>query len=172
MTTYSEPNDWTNDRHNNRDEVHYRLYLSPRDHKATTICVQWFDYYGHDARRILSPEAWDTETEALTALGAMLPLMTEIDRGLGQMLADQQRDITLAAMIRVAVTAQAAVSDQSHSLPEVDYLHLVLDDTEIDWIRNGGQVRVDVDPKDGSGPKVRVAVVFKPKAVYDTSYYK
>jgi hypothetical protein len=55
------------DRHRHRDDVHYRLY----DHATmgpTTICVQWFDYNGYDAMRIMTPEAYDTEEGAELAL--------------------------------------------------------------------------------------------------------
>jgi hypothetical protein len=55
------------DRHRHRDEPHYRLY----DHATMgpiTICVQWFDYYGYDAMRIMTPEAYDTEEQAELAL--------------------------------------------------------------------------------------------------------
>jgi hypothetical protein len=55
------------DSHRHRDDVHYRLY----DHATmglVTICVQWFDYYGYDAMRIMTPEAYDTEEGVELAL--------------------------------------------------------------------------------------------------------
>jgi hypothetical protein len=55
------------DSHRHRDDVHYRLY----DHATmgpVTICMQWFDYSGYDAMRIMTPEAYDTEEGAELAL--------------------------------------------------------------------------------------------------------
>lgn len=47
-----------------RDEVHYRIYHSPRDGKLTSICVQWFDYYDYDEKRFVGEHHFADEDEA------------------------------------------------------------------------------------------------------------
>lgn len=45
-------------------EVHYRLYLSPRDNKPGVIPMQDFDYAGYDNARFIGPWAFDDESDA------------------------------------------------------------------------------------------------------------
>ncbi|MEU9871069.1 hypothetical protein AB0C87_24780 [Actinomadura sp. NPDC048021] len=55
------------ERHQFNREPHYRLYLG-HDGKPRAICVQDFDYYDYDMDRMLSNEAFDSESEANSAL--------------------------------------------------------------------------------------------------------
>lgn len=80
---------------------HYRLYISPHTHNATVICVQDFDYIDYDARRILSPEAWSTEDEAIEALTALVPALIAAHSVLGSAGIDRNLyDFMIAAHVR------------------------------------------------------------------------
>jgi hypothetical protein len=64
------PLDMTGDHKYNRD-VHYRRYLSLRDHRITVICVQDFDYRDYEPSRFIDLQAFDSDEEArLTPLTA------------------------------------------------------------------------------------------------------
>lgn len=65
---YKDRDDWEGDPHRFSPDVHYRLYASPVDGSPVVICVQDFDYLDHDARRILSPYAYSSESDAEMAL--------------------------------------------------------------------------------------------------------
>lgn len=166
---YTEPKDWADDAHASNDEVHYRLYVG-RDGKPTTICVQWFDYFDYDARRILSPDAWDTEAEADRALVDLMPTVDAVVRGLSPSVDGDVYARALAERVRDRVATENTVDVVSRG-PQVDYVHVVLTPADIDHIERGGQVRVDVEHQTVDGPPVRVSVVYLPKAVDDTSYY-
>lgn len=61
------------DPHRYNANVHYRLFRTYPDGKPGVICMQDFDYdVDFDSRRLLSPDAWDTEEEAETALKAWM----------------------------------------------------------------------------------------------------
>lgn len=63
--------DADSDRHRLNSDVHYRLYFG-RNGKPCVICMQDFDYYDLDEKRLLSNAAFDTEREAEDALRLLL----------------------------------------------------------------------------------------------------
>lgn len=165
---YTEHNDWSDDAHSGNDEAHYRLYVG-RDGKPTTICVQWFDYFHYDARRILSPDAWETEAYAEQALVNLQPTIDLVARELSPNLDVEVYARALAERVRGRIGAENTVA---RHVPQVNYLHVVLSPADIDWIKGGGQHRIDIEHETGDGPPVRVAVVYLPKADRDTSFYQ
>lgn len=97
--TYDHRDDWTGDEHQYNPAVHYRLYLSPRG-APTVICVQDFDYYDYDARRIISTEAWTSEGDAEEALLGMASSIEAAGRMVPSMLDADLRGRLLARAIR------------------------------------------------------------------------
>lgn len=103
--TYDHPDDWVGDEHHYNPAVHYRLYLSPHSGAPTVICVQDFDYYDYDARRIISPEAWDSEGEAEDALLELAPAIAAASRTVPAGLDPDLRGRLLAREIRTEAPA-------------------------------------------------------------------
>ena len=99
---YDHRDDWTGDEHHYNPAVHYRLYLSPRSGAPTVICVQDFDYLDYDARRILSPEAWDSEADAEEALLDLSTAIAAASRAVPFDLDPDLRGRLLARAIRGA----------------------------------------------------------------------
>lgn len=100
--TYEHAGDWSGDEHHYNPAVHYRLYLSPRTGAPTVICVQDFDYFDYDARRIVSAEAWDSEGEAEGALLDLAPAIAAASRAVPAELEPDLRHRLLARSIRAA----------------------------------------------------------------------
>ena len=84
---YDRYDDWEGDPHRNNPEVHYRLYLGRSG--LTVICVQDFDYSDYDARRIISSESWDRESDAQDVLLKILPLVRSLEDDLIYDLLDE-----------------------------------------------------------------------------------
>lgn len=99
---YTTYDDWDGDPHRHNREVHYRLYVTKFHNQPSVICAQDFDYADYDARRILSSDAWDTETEAERVLMALLPAIAEADRALPTALDADMRGRMIAATVREA----------------------------------------------------------------------
>lgn len=97
---YLERDDWDNDPHRSNGDVHYRLYMSHRGHRAVVICVQDFDYVDYDARRIMSTDAWATEAEAERAYAALLPRIAQVEAALPTSMDPDMRDRLIAAAVR------------------------------------------------------------------------
>lgn len=110
--TYDHPGDWVGDEHYYNPAVHYRLYLSPGTGAPTVICVQDFDYYDYDARRIISPEAWDSEGEAEDALLDLAPAIAAASRTVPAGLDPDLRCRLLARAIRTAELALSTTEEQ------------------------------------------------------------
>lgn len=53
--------------------VHYRTYYSAKDNKATTVCVQAFDYHDYDDARFLDKKAYADEEQAEIAARLLNP---------------------------------------------------------------------------------------------------
>lgn len=62
--TTSEAFDEVYQQINSHDEVHYRVYLSPRTNEPKPICVQSFDYHDYEGSRFLDKVAYKTEADA------------------------------------------------------------------------------------------------------------
>jgi hypothetical protein len=102
---YSTENDWEGDEGSNNPGVHFRLYLSSKGNVPTVICVQAFDYYDYDARRILSTKSWATDGEAQDALLELIPELNRAKSELDHSNVDYElRPYMFAQMIRQVVT--------------------------------------------------------------------
>lgn len=55
------------------DAVHYRTYYSVKDKKATTVCVQAFDYHDYADERFLDKKAYADEEQAEIAARLLNP---------------------------------------------------------------------------------------------------
>jgi hypothetical protein len=96
---YQTRDDWEGDQHRSNPRVHYRLYVAP-DGAPAVICVQDFDYFDYDARRMLSPDAWDTESGAERALTELIPAIAIVSGALPATLDPGLRSRMLAAAVR------------------------------------------------------------------------
>ncbi|MGP3777006.1 hypothetical protein ACTWJ8_39855 (plasmid) [Streptomyces sp. SDT5-1] len=50
--------------HQHAPGVHYRRYLSQRDHRIIVICVQNFDYHHYEASRFVDLQSFTSEERA------------------------------------------------------------------------------------------------------------
>ncbi len=97
---YLTRDDWDHDPHRHNGDVHYRLYMSHRGNQPVVICVQDFDYLDYDARRIMSTDAWATETEAERAYAALLPKIAKAEAALPTSMDPDMRARLIAAAVR------------------------------------------------------------------------
>jgi len=97
---YQDHDDWDGDEHHFNPDVHYRLYVGHRDNTPTVICVQDFDYFDYDARRILSSQAWQTEAEAEAALMDLTFTINAVSLHLSAWLDSDVRARMLARYVR------------------------------------------------------------------------
>ena len=95
--------DWDGDPHHINGAVHYRLYAGKNG--PTIICAQDFDYCDYDARRILSPDGWDSEAAAEAALIELLPAVADAERRIG--------DVSLNPDLRAHLLAHIVRSSQT-----------------------------------------------------------
>ena len=97
---YAARDDWSGDLGRITFEVHYRLYVSPNGNQAAVICAQDHDYLDYDARRILSPEVYETEAEAEGALIGILPIVGRAEASLPSALDPDIRARMFASIVR------------------------------------------------------------------------
>lgn len=103
---YITRDDWSGDLGRHRLDVHYRLYVSPRDNQVAVICAQDHDYLDYDARRILSPEVYETEAEAEGALIDLLPAISRAGHAVPDGIDVDLRGRMVAAIVRERVARE------------------------------------------------------------------